>query len=70
MTTDLHPDLIAIADAIQILSETSYQVLDQIRQVEEIEGSLADDLPPLVSTLTTDMYDRLYVRPSDQSGPS
>ncbi len=71
--TELHPDLITIADAVQILSATSYRVLDQTREVEartgDAPGDASGDLPPLVAALAGDLYERLYIRPSDPVGP-
>ena len=67
--TDLHPDLITITDAVQILSATSYRVLDQTRDLGDKTGDVPGDLPPLVSALAGDLYDRLYIRPSGPGGP-
>ncbi len=71
--TDLHPDLITITDAVQIFSASSYRVLDQTRDLEDqtgdAPGDAAGDLPPLVAALVGDLYERLYIRPSDPIGP-
>ena len=67
--TDLHPDLITIADAVQVISATSYRLLNEPREVEEKTSDAPTDLPPLVPALTADLYDRLYTRPSEPGGP-
>jgi len=67
--TDLHPDLITITDAVEILSATSYRVLDQTRDLDDGAGDAPGDLLRLVSALAGDLYDRLYIRPSKPCGP-
>ncbi len=67
--TGLHPDLITISDAVQIVSATSYRVLDQTRDLGDQPGDAPGTPPPLVSALAADLYDRLYIRPSGRGGP-
>jgi hypothetical protein len=67
--TVLHPDLITLADATQIISATSYRVLDQMRDLGEGTGDPPGDLPPPVAALANDLYDRLYIRPSEPGSP-
>ena len=67
--TCLHPDLVTIAEAVRILSATSYLVLGHTRDQSEGMGDANDDLPPLASCLADDLYERLYVRPSEPGGP-
>ncbi|HZW30727.1 MAG TPA: lanthionine synthetase LanC family protein, partial [Isosphaeraceae bacterium] len=69
----LHQDLLAILDAVEIVSPRRYALLGQWR---EVPGSNPAGLPPaavshpLVSALAVDLYERLYIRPSSSGARS
>ena len=63
--TNLHADLIAIVDSVQIHGPSRYGVLDQTRDIAGQSG----DAEPLIQALADDLYENLYIRPSKLGGP-
>jgi hypothetical protein len=55
-------------DAVVFLSPTSFRVLDQARQVEAGNDDASDDQAAVISALAEDLYNRLYIRPSEPGG--
>jgi hypothetical protein len=67
--TRLHPDLATISDAVEIVSTTSYRVLDNPRDLTaETKVALGRSSSRVVA-LAQDLYERLYIRPSESSAP-
>jgi hypothetical protein len=67
--TVIHDDLLTVLDAVQILSPTCYSLLGERREIPGTGSSLtgigrAAGPEPLVAALATDLYERLYIRPS------
>ena len=62
--TDLHDDLIAVLDAVEIESPTRYSLLGEVRELGSLDGASPTEPGRLVSALTADLYGRLYIRPS------
>jgi hypothetical protein len=63
----IHDDLLAVIDAVEILSPDRYTLLGEPREVtgEDPVGSPAEGGPPrLVSMLAEDLYVRLYTHPT------
>src|SRR5262249_23703757 len=63
--TTLHADLMTIADSVRILGPSRYEILDQTRDVADQRG----DAEPLIEVLADDLYETLYLRPSQPGGP-
>ena len=67
--TQVHEDLIAVLDAVEIQSASRYVVLGEMREVRDrFPGENGLDLGPdrLVSALSCDLYDWLYTRPTSR----
>lgn len=65
----LHADLLTVLDSVEILTATSYRLLD--REVRDLEADAASsiaaspvDTPLMVSTLAMAVYAQLYIRPT------
>jgi HopA1 effector protein family/Lanthionine synthetase C-like protein len=68
----IHDDLLKVLNAVQILSPTRYRVLGEIREIaapDAIRGSAEAERSRLLKSLTSDLYGRLYVRPSQPLNP-
>jgi hypothetical protein len=65
----LHPDLIALADAVEILSPSRYLVLGRERDVPRSPDG-RDPADARVDQLAGDLYERVFVRPSEPDGPA
>jgi hypothetical protein len=65
----VHPDLLAVAEAAEVLSPTTYRVLGQVRDVESANLAInrsetrLNTRFPIVRALENDLYIQLYVRP-------
>ncbi|MGP0070081.1 MAG: lanthionine synthetase LanC family protein [Isosphaeraceae bacterium] len=59
----IHDDLLAVVDAVEILSPDRYALLGEPRAIPG-ESPAEGGGPRLVSALTEDLYVRLYMRPS------
>ncbi len=68
----IHDDLLAVLDALEILSSDCYTLLGEPREFPDggpSEASAAVGNERFVSALATDLYERLYIRPSGHSLP-
>ena len=62
----LHADLIAVLDVVEILSPSCYTVLGEQREHAvdgSIRGASQSSESPMVTALASDLYERLYLRP-------
>ncbi len=62
--TEIHDDLIAVLDAVHVETPSRYSVLGEVREHGPSEGATPVEPSRLVSALTLDLYERLYLRPS------
>ena len=64
---DIHEDLLAVLDAVEIESPLRYSVRGASRDLQGVvpaEDSSPTDPTHFLSALATDLYERLYIRPS------
>jgi hypothetical protein len=65
--TAIHDDLLAVLDAVEILSPTCYALRGEQREIPNGDPSAASPATGperLVAALAADLYERLYIRPS------
>lgn len=62
----IHPDLRAVAEAVEVLSPVGYAVLGEARTVPGPPGSP----PPMLAALERELYARLYCRASLHAPPA
>jgi hypothetical protein len=70
--TPIHADLLTVLDAVEIASPTCYTVLGQPREILDEatrEAPSGTDPGRLPAALASDLYERLYVRPSAAPPP-
>jgi hypothetical protein len=65
----LHPDLVSMADSVDILGHSRYRILGREREVT-VSPTNIQDQQPLLTQLADDLYERVFIRPSDPDGPS
>ena len=60
----LHPDLIAVLDAVEVLSPTRYRLSGETRDVAAAEVAAGEVSSALVEALREELYGRVYTRAS------
>jgi hypothetical protein len=70
MARTIHPDLLAVIDAVNVLSPTRYVILGDIRDVAVRDSEPSSAEPSLLSVLESELYTRLYTRSSARVPPS
>jgi hypothetical protein len=65
----LHPDLIAVLDAAEVLSPTRYRLQGETRDVATVEVASGEAASALVEALWEDLYGRVYTRAAGAVSP-
>jgi hypothetical protein len=65
----MHEDVITFLDAVEILSPTSFRVLGHPREIGTGDGNGAAADTTLISALAEELYNRVYIQPSEPGGP-
>jgi hypothetical protein len=62
MRSEIHPDLIAVLDVVEVLSPTSYRIRGETRDVPSAGVAPPGDSAALLASLREDIYGRVYTR--------
>jgi hypothetical protein len=69
--TAIHPDLLTVSEAAEVVSPTRYVILGETREAAPASESSSPTVPALLTALENDLYARLYIRPvAEGAAPS